>query len=116
MTGTLSFNNIKLYGYHGMHKEEALVGTYFTIQIEAILKTDFSVESPNLQNSVDYEDLFKVLKKTFNQREDLLETVVLNIYNTLKNQFPQVEKWKVKIEKQNPLGVGGFNPEFCLEG
>lgn len=116
MRGTLSFSTIKLYGFHGLHAEEAKVGTYFIINIKAMLKTDFEKETPSLENSVDYEVLYEVLKTAFNQRENLIETVALNIYKALKNQFPQVEKWTVSIEKQNPLGVGGFNPEFCLEG
>ena len=116
MTGTLTFNNIKLYGYHGLHAEEARIGTYFIIHIKAVLKTDFASEKPILENSVDYEKLYKVFKKAFDQREDLIETVALNIYNALKKEFTQVEKWSVSIEKQNPLGVGNFNPEFIIEG
>jgi dihydroneopterin aldolase len=54
------------------------------------------------------------LKSTFQQREDLIETVALNIYKALKKQFVQVQKWTVNIEKQNPLGVGSFNPEFTI--
>lgn len=115
MRGTLSFSNIKFYGFHGLHPEEAKVGTYFILNITAVLKTDFSNETPSLENSVDYEVLYSVLKTAFNKRENLIETVALNIYKALKNKFHQVEKWKVSIEKQNPLGVGGFNPEFSLE-
>ena len=116
MTGTLLFNSIKLYGYHGIHKEETLVGTFFTITVKAVLKADFAKELPNLENSVNYEALYNVLKSTFQQREDLIETVALNIYEALKKQFVQVQKWTVSIEKQNPLGVGSFNPKFVLEG
>ncbi|MFM9945701.1 MAG: dihydroneopterin aldolase [Bacteroidia bacterium] len=115
MTGTLVFSNIKFYGFHGLHPEEAKVGTYFIINIKAVLKTDFEKENPSLENSVDYEILYSVLKKAFDQRENLIETVALNIYTSLKNQFHQVEKWTVGIEKQNPLGVAGINPEFCIE-
>lgn len=114
MTGTLIFNSIKLYGYHGIHKEEALVGTFFTITIKAVLKADFAKEVPNLENSVNYEALYNVLKNTFQQREDLIETVALNIYGALKKQFVQVQKLTVSIEKQNPLGMGSFNPEFTI--
>lgn len=115
MTGTLLFNSIKLYGYHGIYKEEALVGTFFIVSIKAVLKVDFANELTNLENSVNYEELYQVLKNSFEQREDLIETVALNIYKALKKQFDQVQKWTVSIEKQNPLGVGGFNPVFCLE-
>ncbi len=116
MTGTLVINTIKFYGYHGLHKGEENVGTYYIINIKALLTADFDTENPTLKNSVDYEILYKVLKNAFNQREDLIETVAMNIYKALKNQFQQVEKWTVGIEKQNPLGVGSFNPEFCLKG
>ena len=115
MTGTLTFNNIKLYGYHGLHAEEAIIGTDFIINIKAVLKTDFERENPGLENSVDYEILYKVFKKAFDQRENLIETVAINIYKALKNEFTQVKKWGVSIEKQNPLGVGGFSPKFTLE-
>ncbi len=115
MTGTLVINNIKLYGYHGLHKGEANIGTHYVINIKAVLKVDFETENPTLKNSVDYEILYKVLKNAFNQREDLIETVAMNIYKALKNQFQQVDRWSVGIGKQNPLGVGSFNPEFTIE-
>ncbi len=115
MTGTLVFNAIQFYGFHGMHKGEDLIGTYFTVQIEAQLKADFLSEAPNLQNSVNYEDLFKVLKTTFDMREDFIETVALNIHKALKKEFLQVAKWKVSVEKQNPLGKGHFNAQILIE-
>jgi dihydroneopterin aldolase len=114
MTGTLSFNNIKMYGYHGIHAEEKSIGTYFLISIDAKLKADFKRELPNLRNSINYEELFRILKNVFSKREELIEQVAFNIYHTLKDDFKQVEKWKIRIEKQNPLGQEGFNPAFEL--
>jgi len=115
MTGTLTFNNIKLYGFHGIYEVEAKIGTLFILNIKAVLKADYDHEIPTLENTVNYEELYEVVKIVFNQRESLIETVALNINKALKPKFPQAEKWQVCIKKQNPLGVGSFNPEFCLE-
>jgi len=116
MTGTLTFDNIKLYGFHGLHAEESLIGTDFTIHIKARLSADFLKENPTLQNSVNYELLYQVLNETFSRREDLIETVALNIFKAMKSNFDQVGHWTIKIEKKNPLGAGNFNPVFEVEG
>jgi len=115
MTGTLTFNNIEFYGYHGLYEAEARIGTKFILHITAVLKADLSKETPNLDNSVNYETLFLLVKNTFAIREHLIESVALNIYNALKNEFLQVDKWRVSIEKQNPVGQVHFNPEFTVE-
>lgn len=115
MKGTLVFNNIKLYGYHGSHSEEALIGNYFNINITAILQTDFAAEKPDLSNSVNYEQLYTVVKTAFEYRESMIENVALNILQKLKAVFLQVDKWKISIAKTNPVGAGSFFPEFIIE-
>jgi dihydroneopterin aldolase len=116
MISTLTFNNIKLYGYHGIYDVEVKVGCYFNIKIEAKLRVNFSSEQPTLDNTVNYEQLYSDVKIVFSKREDLIENAAINILYVLKSRFHQVEKWKVCIEKQNPLGAGVFSPEFCVEG
>jgi len=115
MTGTLTFNNIEFYGYHGLYNEESIIGTKFIIHIKAVLKADFNTEVPTLTNSVNYEALFLLVQNTFAQREPLIESVVLNIYKALKNEFTQVKHWSVSMEKQNPLGQFHFNPCFTID-
>jgi len=101
-----------MYGFHGLHAEEAKVGTYFFIRIQARLHANYESEQPSLRNTINYEDLYNVLEGAFSKREELIEQVAVNIYNTVKSEFRQADKWFVSIEKQNPIGIEGFNPVF----
>lgn len=115
MKGTLQFNNLKFYGYHGTHAEEALVGCFFHIDIKAVLITDFRMSQPSLTNTINYETLHPLLLSAFNQREDLIETVAINIYKAIKKEFRFIDNLVITICKENPLGNGNFNPCFVLD-
>jgi len=115
MKGTLQFKNLKFYGFHGTHAEEAIVGCFFYIDIKAVLITDFRMAQPNLSNSINYETLYPLLLSTFNQREDLIETVAINIYRAIKKEFKIIDNLVISICKENPLGYGNFNPCFILD-
>ncbi|MCC6721458.1 MAG: dihydroneopterin aldolase [Bacteroidia bacterium] len=115
MRGTLLFNNIKLYGFHGSHSEELQIGNYFIINIKATLKNNFLSQIKSLNETIDYENLYESVKREFEKRENIIENVALNIIKVLITEFPQVDKWTLKISKENPTGTGSFYPEFVLE-
>lgn len=115
MNVTLKFNNIKLYGYHGSHSEESLTGNYFLVNIDAKINSDFMISKPHLSNSVDYETLHKLVKKSFEKRENLIENVALNILCDLKKHFENVSYWKISVSKNNPVGDGSFTPSIVIE-
>ena len=115
MKGTLQFNNLKFYGYHGTHAEEAHVGCFFYIDIKAVIITDFRMAQPSFSNTINYETLYPLLLSTFNQREDLIETVAINIYIAIKKEFRNIDQLIIFICKENPLGNGNFNPCFILD-
>ena len=115
MKGTLQFNKLKFYGYHGTHAEEANVGCFFYIDIKAVLITDFTMAQPSLTNTINYETLYPLLLSAFNHKEDLIETVAINIYNAIKKEFRNIDQLIISIRKENPLGNGNFNPCFILD-
>lgn len=115
MKGTLLFNNLKFYGFHGTHPEEAMVGCFFYIDIKAEILTDFNKTKPSLANSLNYESLYPLLLSAFNRREDLIETVAINIYRAIKKEYKIIDRLVISIRKENPLGKGNFNPCFILD-
>ena len=114
MTATLSFERIRLYGYHGIHKEEQKTGNWFFIDIRAELSTGFDNRSVSLRNTIDYEALYRVLRSEFDRRQNLIEELTFHILSKLKSEFPMASKWTVSVEKADPLGVGSFHPRFTL--
>lgn len=103
--GKVFVEGIKIYAYHGCFKEEALVGTNFLIDVE--LDTDLSkpANSDNINDAVNYQTVFTVVKEQMAIRSNLLEHVGKRIIEALFKQFAEVENIRLKVAKLNvPLG------------
>jgi dihydroneopterin aldolase len=103
--GKIFVEGIKIYAYHGCFKEEKAIGTNFLIDVE--LDVDLSVPalSDNIEDTVNYQAVFTVVKEQMATSSNLLEHVSKRIMDELFDQFPTVEKIKLKVAKLNvPLG------------
>jgi dihydroneopterin aldolase len=96
---------IKIYAFHGCFKEEAQIGTNFQVDVE--LDTDLSkpAETDNIDDAVNYQEVFSVIKEQMAIRSNLLENVAKRIVDALFDKFHTVDKIKLKVAKLNvPLG------------
>lgn len=86
--------------------EEAVIGGDYVINIS--LKGDFSkaVSSDNLQDTVDYVGVYKIVKKEMGIRSNLIEHVARRIAENLKIAYPTVVTLSVEVVKKNPP-IGG---------
>ncbi len=103
--GKIFVEGIKIYAYHGCFKEEADIGTNF--QVDVVLDTDLSkpAETDNIEDAVNYQAVFTVIKEQMAIRSNLLENVAKRITEALFAEFSEVSKVKVKVSKLNvPLG------------
>lgn len=115
MRGTLSFHGIRLFGYHGIHREEIRTGGTFVLDVTARTRFDFSAKRPELSDTLNYEDLLPLIREVFAKREDLIEQVAVNLMQALQQKFPHIAGWRVRITKENPLGNGLLHPVFTLD-
>ena len=93
---------MEFFAYHGCFKEEQLIGTKFNIDIFLTVETTLAEESDSLEDTVNYQEVFQLVKKEMETTSKLLEHVGNRILNSLKDRFPQVEKATLKIRKMNP--------------
>jgi len=103
--GKIFVEGIKIYAYHGCFKEEADIGTNF--QVDVMLDTDFTKpeQSDSIEDAVNYQAVFTVIKEQMAIRSNLLEHVAKRIMDALFEEFSAVEKIKLKVSKLNvPLG------------
>ena len=103
--GKIFVEGIKIYAYHGCFKEETTIGTNFQVDVE--LDTDFTkpAQSDNIQDAVNYQAVFTVIKEQMAISSHLLEHVSKRIMDALFDEFPTVERIKLKVSKLNvPLG------------
>lgn len=96
---------IKIYAYHGCFKEETAIGTNFTVDVELDVNLEKPAQSDNLNDTVNYQTVFQVVKSQMEIPSKLLEHVSKRIINALFSEFPTINKIKLKVSKLNvPLG------------
>lgn len=98
----VALNGLQFKAYHGYYDEEREKGNQFEVDIS--VKTDFSVaaENDDLDQAVNYELLYGIIKEEMQISASLLENVVLRIANRVLGEVQFVEEVKVSLAKQNP--------------
>lgn len=73
----------------------------FEVQFSACFPAKMAIRS--LEDTVDYAKVHEVIKNTFSEREQLLETVAQKIVANMEAAFPQLQNIQLTITKLNPL-------------
>jgi dihydroneopterin aldolase len=103
--GKIFVEGIQIYAYHGCFKEEADIGTHFVVDVELDVDLTQPSISDNIEDTVNYQAVFDVIKEQMAVPSNLLEHVSKRIMDTLFDRFNGVEKIKLKVSKMNvPLG------------
>jgi len=113
MKTTVSIENAEFFAYHGYYEEERRAGNNFLIDCEVEVKSFDSLDD-NIADTVNYEQLYTVCKEEMENTQKLLETVVLNIINRIKNDLDHSTGGKVKLSKISPQ-LGGKVEKAVVE-
>lgn len=104
ISGTwISLEGLSLWGRHGVSALEQTVGSQFQINLRMCVRIDASALCDDqLSGTVDYGEIFQVVKQTFSKPSHLLENVAWRVANALLSGFDRIEEVEVSIEKINP--------------
>ena len=104
--GIIKLKNIRVYAYHGCLIEEGKIGSDYRVDIKA--KADFTkaAKTDELEDTVDYVHLNRIVKEEMAVRSKLLEEVVNRILTRIFEEISMVVKATVKVSKINPP-IGG---------
>ncbi len=102
MTHTINIEGIKLYAYHGCLEEEARIGGNYIVDV--YMNTDFSeaAQTDDLTKTIDYCNVFEIVKSEMAIRSKLIEPVGKRIYDRLRNDFPSISTLRIKLTKLLP--------------
>ena len=98
---TIELKGLKFYAPHGMYAEEAKVGNAF--EVDVILHTgspDTKIDA--LDQTVNYVEVYTILAEAFAIRRQLLESLAMDIAESLHQRFPQIQKLSISIKKNHP--------------
>ncbi len=112
--GVIKLKNIRTYSYHGCLLEEGKIGSDYTVDLE--IKTDLrkSAISDELEDTVDYVQLNKIVTDEMAIRSKLLEHVAHRIIRRIFDELPEVSRILLAVSKLNPP-IGGDVEAVTIE-
>ena len=110
----ISIEGMEFYAYHGCFEEERVIGTWFMVDLCMEYDTSTAENSDNLNDTIDYQAVYQVVKHEVSVSSKLLEHVARRIINAIKKEVPSVGKMKVKLRKMNPP-LGGKMKAVAVE-
>lgn len=110
----ISIEKMEFYAYHGCFAEERKIGTWFNVDLSMEVDTSKAEESDNLDDTVNYQEVYAVVKREMMISSKLLENVARRILNAIQKEFPTVSYAWVKVKKMNPP-LGGKMESVSVE-
>lgn len=98
----ISIEGMEFFAYHGCFREEQVIGTKFRCDLFLEVDTTKAEQTDNLIDTVNYQDVYEVLKAEMGVKSKLLEHLGRRILESVKEKFPQVQHARLKIRKLNP--------------
>ena len=111
--GKIQVNNIKLYANHGCLDEEAMIGSWYRVDIEVEVNLAKSSISDALEDTVDYVHLNHIVKEEMDKRSKLLEEVARRILDRFFLELKMIKTATVRVAKINPP-IGGNVQEVVI--
>ena len=97
---TIHLNNLHFHAYHGLFDEEKIIGNEFIVNVEIGLSIEQIIDE--LNQTIDYSKVYKIIQDNMNIPTPLLETLVANISNSIYVYDNRINQISIKIEKKHP--------------
>jgi len=98
----ISLEGMEFFAYHGCFSEEQIIGTHFIVDLWIDTNTAEAEETDKLSKTLNYQEIYLLVKEQMVIKSKLLEHVGRRILNALQEKFPEIESAEVKISKMNP--------------
>ena len=108
---TICIHNLQFVAFHGCFEEEKVLGNKFTVNLEAVTN-DNKVD--NINDTVNYVQLFEIIKKHMEIPTKLLETVMQKIVADIFTEHPTVVSLDLSITKNHPP-IKELNGKVCVK-
>ena len=98
---TIELKGLHFFAYHGLYAEERKTGNEFEVNL-AVSYLPVSGTITHLDDTVNYSLLYELLKTEMQNPRNLLETLVMEVTETIHLSFPQIKKIEIAVTKLHP--------------
>ena len=97
----IHLQKVKLFGYHGVHVGEEIIGGQFEVSLTAkYLPMQLPIK--NIEETIDYTVLLQIVKERMKRQAQLLETLATEIASEIIAKFSIVTEVAISIYKLHP--------------
>ena len=109
MNDKILLTGMEFYGHHGCSEEERQQGQVFRVDAELTVDLSISGKSDNISDTIDYVEVFNVIKKIVTGKsKNLIEAVAEDIAAALLEKFSLLETIKLIVYKPSAPFIGVF--------
>jgi dihydroneopterin aldolase len=112
--GIIKLKNIRTYSYHGCLVEESKIGSDYSVDLQVTTDLNKSSISDNLEDTVDYVLLNRIVEEEMAIRSQLLEHVAQRTIKRIFKEAPTVSRIILAVSKLNPP-IGGDVEAVTIE-
>ncbi len=98
---TIHLHNLKFYGYHGVHDQEKILGNEYEINADVQFHEEHQMIN-SISETIDYSNLYEIIKQRMIVPTQLLETIIIDIGNTIHDRYNYVRSIKISLKKVHP--------------
>lgn len=101
-TGIIELEGMEFKAYHGCLEQEKARGNYFTVDFRGELDLSAAAESDNLNDTLNYGDIYDIVAEEMSIPSELLENVAGRIVKEIEKRYPQLTSFSVRVSKKKP--------------
>ncbi len=97
---TIHLHHLKFFSFHGIHEEERILGNEYEVNVDVAFDEKGIITK--IDETINYEKIFELVKQRMNKPAALLETVAQDIANQIHSTYNRARAVTVSVEKNNP--------------
>ena len=100
--GIIELEDMRFWAYHGCLETERTEGNIFMVDFRGEIDLRKVLKTGELADTVNYGDIYDVVKKEMDSPTDLLETITGRIVKEIAAKFPEFVRFSVRVSKRRP--------------
>ena len=94
--------DMKFHAFHGVFPEEQVIGATYSVTLKLVFDFSKAAREDDLKETVDYAEVYRLVKEEMQQRSKLIEHVAQRIVDRVLLHFPSMKSVEIRLSKHNP--------------
>ncbi|MBS1741452.1 MAG: dihydroneopterin aldolase [Bacteroidetes bacterium] len=97
---TIHLHNLQFFAHHGLHDEEAITGTDFSVSVDIFFDPGEKITS--IHQTINYTEVYQLVERYMSHPVALLEMLAENICDAIYSMDKRIKNINISINKLHP--------------